>query len=207
MEISKQMISQAVQQSKLSFGNASIKTLQDSQLDLRASDVEIQKTANLSLTSSSSEIDIKEAFSIKVDSRNDKIEIDKLQVIQGKGVFSKFRLGEVESLIDLDLSYGEVRIDHVRSKFSKVEIESRSADINLVISDRSSFKAHWIARDDNFSLDRIFDGFSRTSHENRKGFTVISGNYGVGDASVVTIKAQGGDVSIKLLEETLSTLK
>lgn len=192
---------------ELSFGNASIKNLQDAELEVRASEVEILKTANLSLTSSSSEIEIKEAFSVKIDSRNDKIEIDKLQVIQGKGVFSKIRLGEVESLIDLDLSYGDVRTDLVRSKFSKVEIESRSADINLVISDRSSFKAYWVAREDNFSLDQMFNSFNRASHDDRKGYAVISGNYGVGEASEVTIKAQGGDVSVKLSEETLSTLK
>ncbi len=191
----------------LSFGNLSVKNLQDSDLDVRASEVEIQKTANLSLRSSSSEIEIKEAFSVKVDSRNDKIDIDKLQVIQGKGVFSKIRLGEVESLIDLDLSYGDIRTDLVRSKFSKVEIESRSADINLVISDRSSFKAYWVVREDNLSRDQVFKDFSAKPHDDRKGYSVITGSYGSGEASEITIKAQGGDVSVKLSEETFSTLK
>ena len=192
---------------ELSFGNASIKNLQDGELKLRASDVEIQKTANLSLVSSSSEIEINEAFSVKVDSRNDKIEIDKLQVMQGKGVFTKMKLGDVESLIDLELSYGEIRTGLVMSKFSKVEIESRSTDIDLVISDRSSFRALWVARDGNLKLDQVFTDFKKAPHDDKKGFIVITGDYGTGSASEVTIKAQGGDVSIQLSEETLSTLK
>ena len=115
----------------LSFGDASINNLQDAELKVRASEVEIDRTANLSLFSSSSDVEIKEAFSVKIDSRNDKIEIDNLQVIQGNGVFSKLRLGRVESLIDLDLSYGDIRTDLVMSKFSKIDIDSRSTDIDL----------------------------------------------------------------------------
>ncbi len=192
---------------ELSFGNASIKNPQDGELKMRASEVEIDKSANLSLTSSSSEIEIEEAFSVKIDSRNDKLEIDNIQVIQGKGVFSKIRLGKVESLIDLELSYGDVLADLIMSKYSKVEIEGRSTDIKLALSDRSSFNALLVARDDNFNLDEAMDGFERNDHENRKGFTVVSGKYGTGSPSELTVKAQGGEVTVQLTEENLSTLK
>lgn len=192
----------------LSFGNASFRNLQDAELKLRAAEVEIKKTANLTLICNSSKVNVEEAFSMKVDSRNDRIEIGRIQVIQGKGVFSKFRLGDVESLIDLDLSYGDVRANLIRSKFSKVEIESRSTDIELFVSDKSSFRALWIARDDNFDLDQVFSIFSKTPHEDRKGYVVVAGNYGqANSAGEITVKAQGGDVSIKLIEEALSTLK
>ena len=192
---------------ELSFGNASIKNLQDAELTLRASEVEIEKTANLNLVSSSSKIEIGEAFSLKVDSRNDKLEIGNVQVIQGKGVFSKIRLGTVESLIDLDLSYGDLVSEMILSKFSKVEVEGRSTDIEITVSDRSSFRALLIARDDNFELDEPLSAFARSKHDNRKGYTVVTGDYGAGNPSELTIKAQGGDVSVQMREENLSTLK
>ncbi|CAK9067386.1 Uncharacterized protein SCF082_LOCUS34117, partial [Durusdinium trenchii] len=173
----------------------------DAELNVRASELEIGETANLSLTSSSSEIDIKDAFSVKIDSRNDKLEIENIQVIQGKGVFSQISLGRVESLIDLDLSYGDIQTGVVLSKFSKVDVEGRSTDINLVLSEKSSFKATLVAKEDNFNLDQSLKAFSKNDHGDKKGYAVITGNYGSGNASELTVEAQGGVTFKKFIYE------
>ena len=193
----------------LSFGKAYLKNIQDADLEIRAAELEIRKTANLNLTSSSSEINIGEAFSVKVDSRNDLINIGRVQVIQGSGVFSKINLGEAESFIDLGLSYGELNAQQVDSKFSKILIEGRSADIDLQIDAQAVFKAQFIAKDDGFSLDNRFDKFDRRQLSEKKGFSVVTGNYGNVTTlpSELTIKAQGGTLSVHLSEVPISTKK
>ncbi|MEQ9423366.1 MAG: hypothetical protein RJQ09_03030 [Cyclobacteriaceae bacterium] len=196
-------------QIEIGFGKGYFKNLQDADLTSRASELEIGQTANLSLTSSSSEVSIKEAFSVKLDSRNDDIRINKIQVLQGKGVFTDLNLGEIETLLDLDLSYGSMMTGVILSKFSKIKVDGKSTDINLYISDRSSFRGTLIAKNEDLSLDRTFSKFLNSEHIDRKGTSVVTGSYGKNGnpTSEVIVDAHGGSLTVRLVEETLSTLK
>jgi len=123
--------------------------------------------------------------------------------------FSKIYLGEVESLIDLELSYGELNAQFIAAKFSRVIVEGRSTDIDLTISAQSTFSALLIARDNDFHLDHRMEKFERREHEERKGYSIVSGNYGRAKtpASDLTVKVQGGMLEIQLLEATISSTK
>ncbi len=125
----------------LSFGSGNMKEIRNGYLKLKGADVAIDKASRLSVQSSSSELTLGEISVLKLNSRNDKIKVQQVMAVSGSGDFTDVSFQAVISSLDLDLDYGEIFVDRVETDFDAISINSKSADISLILNPQSYFMA------------------------------------------------------------------
>ncbi|SMD35475.1 hypothetical protein SAMN04488029_2536 [Reichenbachiella faecimaris] len=187
----------------LSFCKARIKKLDKAFLELKGAELYLRDGGDLVLTSSSSTFEVKTVQSLKVDSRNDKIHLEKATAVRGYSSFSNILIDSMLDRIDMELNYGDLLVHSVNSNFNLVNLKSKTADVNISLDMGSYFSATLTGRDDRMYLTSNFMGMNKTrSSENDKIIT-LTGVVGMikPKQSQVTIEGESGEVTV-YLEET-----
>ncbi len=132
----------------LSFSKSTIKGIEKGIVKLKGAEVDIEEAQKLTLQSSSSEITLGTIGYLKVGSRNDQFRVDNVARITGTGDFSDFQINNLMSSLDLNLEYGEFFLERVDSDFKNITIKSKSADMSMILSPKSYFKANISGHED-----------------------------------------------------------
>ncbi|MEP2024416.1 MAG: hypothetical protein ABJH98_18160 [Reichenbachiella sp.] len=187
----------------LSFCKARIKKLDKAFLELKGAELVLRKGGDLVLTSSSSTFDVKEVQSLKVDSRNDKIHLEKATAVRGYSSFSNILIDSMLDRIDMELNYGDLLIHSINSNFNLVNLKGKTADINLSLDMGSYFAATLTGREDRMYLTSNFMGMNKTRSSENDKIIILTGSVGMikSKQSQVNIEGESGEITI-YLEET-----
>ncbi|NMC37255.1 MAG: hypothetical protein GYA41_02895 [Bacteroidales bacterium] len=126
-------------QIRLNFCDASINRLSDGYIDASFSEVIIEESEDLSLTSLSSRYDLGKSARIDVKSRRDKFFIGTTGSVRGDSYFTDFRLDELGKEINLLAKYGRIDADLVNKNFEMININSSYTDIYLTFEPSASY--------------------------------------------------------------------
>jgi len=184
----------------LSFVNALIKEVKNGEVKLNASELEIELAHLLELQSNSSEINIEQANRLRIDSRGDrKMEIHEVGILRGKSSFTRIEVDELVEEVDLNMSFGDIRIRNVKSNFSQLIIDGKSADIRVSFDPKAYFNLDLFAKEEKLTMEYIDEKSVETSHPEDK-FVLIRGLVGSEKPypGVVKINAQNGEVRIEI---------
>lgn len=186
-----------------SFGKVRIKKLEKAFIELKGADFDLREGGDIDLTSSSSTFDVRAVKSLKVDSRNDKIYLEKVTAVRGYSSFSNVLIDSMLDRIDMELNYGDVRINSINSNFNLVNLKSRTADVNISLDMGAYFLATLKGREDRMFLTRNFMGMEKVRNDENEKIITLSGEVGMIKAkrSQVNIEGESGEVII-YLEET-----
>ncbi|MEO9803177.1 MAG: hypothetical protein ABJF04_08025 [Reichenbachiella sp.] len=186
-----------------SFGKVRIKKLEKAFIELKGADFDLREGGDIDLTSSSSTFDVRAVKSLKVDSRNDKIYLEKVTAVRGYSSFSNVLIDSMLDRIDMELNYGDIRINSINSNFNLVNLKSRTADVNISLDMGAYFLATLKGREDRMFLTRNFMGMEKVRNDENEKIITLSGEVGMIKAkrSQVNIEGESGEV-IVYLEET-----
>lgn len=123
----------------LNFADATINKISTGRLDCNYSDLYIREAGSLKIQSKSSTFEMLEVKEMDVDSRRDKFRVRLADLVEADGSFSNFRFNELTDRLTLRADYGVLDIEKTAPDFSNIYIESKSTDINLYFNPESNF--------------------------------------------------------------------
>jgi hypothetical protein len=115
----------------LSFGKALMRSFEQGSFTLKYASLSLQQAGEVSLHGTTAEVNIDSAGHIRLDSRNDNLELGKVNKLSGKSYFTQMNIGELSQEANLDMQLGEFRLGRLRPSFTMVELKSRQTSIRL----------------------------------------------------------------------------
>jgi len=116
---------------KLSFANGMIKSLGSVTMKLSYSDMVLEEVSQLELDSKSSKLNVDSVNVLKINSRRDKLYFKHVEYFNGKSNFTQVWIYDFLRESDVYMNYGELTIEHVLPRFSRIYVESKYTDISL----------------------------------------------------------------------------
>ncbi len=123
----------------LVFCDATINTLKSGKIDASFSEITIGESNDLSINSISSRFDIKNAGTIRLESRRDKIFVGNIETMQGSSYFTDYNVTNLKKELNLSTRYGNLTADLIEKGFETVSINSGYTDISLGFEQGSSY--------------------------------------------------------------------
>ena len=123
----------------VSFGNATINSIESGKLNLSYSELELGNAVNLNIESKSSTLNIDKAVTLNISSKRDKYYINQIGVLSGKTSFSYLTLKSFNSDLTLSTDYGEVNLESISSEFKLIDLTSSYTDILMRIPAKASY--------------------------------------------------------------------
>ncbi|HKK43198.1 MAG TPA: hypothetical protein VJ963_12365 [Bacteroidales bacterium] len=180
------------------FCNATINSVQSGKINANFSDITIGETGDIFINSISSRFDIKNAGSVKVDSRKDKLYLGKTDKLTGTSYFTDYNVQSLSGAIDLSTKYGSINTDLVEKNFESVDITSNYTDVNLAFDKVSSYSLE-IRQTNSFVVlpDKIAKTEKKSLNDDRKEY-IIYGTVGSNPGNrKVRIDATRGNIYLK----------
>ncbi|MCV9388686.1 DUF4097 family beta strand repeat-containing protein [Reichenbachiella ulvae] len=190
----------------LSFGKANIRSIQQGFMVLRSADLVLEKVEDLDLESTSSEIHIQNSGSLKMESRNDKIIVNQVQMFRGDASFSDVKMEQLDGFISFKLNYGEIIISKIKSNFSNVDIYSESGDINLTFDQGANMQISLYGRQEQLYLSKNLLKLDRTVIDEKDKVVTLKGKIGNQNVkqSTVNVHSETGDVFVYVIDPKLN---
>lgn len=183
------------------YGDVRIKELNEGTLTLRGVEGDISKLGEVQLKSSSSSLTIKEADRVTLDSRSDqRLAFGQVNHLKGDGMFSKIEIQELQKTLDMDMTYGEVRVASIPFSFSKIDVESKYTDISLDFHPSTYLEVDITAREESLFLPNDNAHIEKRYTDDKQKYVRVTGKIGNKNnyPGYVYINSSGGDVSLSL---------
>lgn len=123
----------------IASGDGMVNKMDKGKVTVAYSDFQIRDCGDIEFDTRSSRIEIRKAKSLKVYSRRDKYFVDAAGLLIGDGNFTTIELGELNKELNVDLKYGEVRVERIAKDFSLINILSAYTDISLYFKTDASY--------------------------------------------------------------------
>jgi hypothetical protein len=123
----------------LTFCKANVRSIKEGKIVLSFSELRTKETENIRLTSVSSKMWADRCDKIDVDSKRDDLSLGDISVITGTAYFSDIRLDILFEEMSLLMKYGNLSCEDVDDRFSLIDIKSSYTDVDLVMSEKSSY--------------------------------------------------------------------
>jgi hypothetical protein len=124
---------------QLGFADAMIKSLGSSTIKLSYSDVTLGDAGQIDLESKSSRLNADSVNVVKINSRRDKLQFQRVEYLFGNGNFSQVWISDFLKESDVYMKYGKLTIENVTPRFSKIYVESYYTDVALQFHRGSTF--------------------------------------------------------------------
>lgn len=144
---------------EINFGGGYASDIRDGKLSLSYSDFQVKNAGLLFLSSRSSKAAIDNVQSLRLDSRRDKIRLNKLSDISGSTYFTELWADEVMNEANLNMKYGKLNFDRINRSFSLIRLASEYTDIDLFFENEASY---------NLDITYPNDAFVRIPRDNGK---------------------------------------
>ena len=132
-----------------------------------------------------------------------------MQQLSGTGDFTDVFVSNVEKQLELNLEYGELFVERVGEDFNHITLNSKSADISLVLSPKSYFTANISGSEDRMIIPNNMLSLGKKDNSGTDYDFTLSGSVGYTKDHVgkVNIKAVSADLIISIKETAVFTKK
>ena len=181
----------------LSFADANINNLPNASIISNYSDISLKNAGTVKLETKSSTIEIQNSDNLIIDSRRDKYRIRLAGKIEAAGNFSNFMVNELKEKANFKMSFGNLDIEKVLSSFNSIYIESRSTDVNLYFDPEAKFNFEITETKTDLNLGRELKVEGKEVLDSKAGKIRHSGYFGkkMKDDQLI-INAVGGETNV-----------
>jgi hypothetical protein len=123
----------------LVFCDATVNKLIKGRLNTSFSEVEIDESRDLTITSVSSKFYLKNTVTINTESRRDEFFVGSISSLRGNAYFSDFRIEEVQKEINMVTKYGDLDAKFIGKGIEMVTLNSGYTDISLAFDKSVSY--------------------------------------------------------------------
>ncbi|WP_026473081.1 DUF4097 family beta strand repeat-containing protein [Alkaliflexus imshenetskii] len=125
----------------LAFGDVRLRNIREADISLNFVNFRCGETGTLRIDSRSSELEIGLVSNLEINSRRDRIQINKADVINGETYFSNLLLSQVNRTVELKLTFGELRRLVLANQFERCIIISQTCDVNIELTSPANYNA------------------------------------------------------------------
>lgn len=122
----------------IAFGNAIIQQIDEGVVELNYAELELISADKLRLTGKASTIHIQKARHLSLNSRRDKIMIDRIESLSGETSFSRLELGQLQSDMLLQSSYGNINLQEIHKDMQLLQLNASYTTIQLFLTKEQS---------------------------------------------------------------------
>ena len=124
---------------KIDFGSVNLKKTGDCKITAGYARFEINQAGKMRLDCKSSTFDFEVIETLEINSRRDKINVEKVKSIRGELSFSELRIENISSAAIINSEYGEIDLRSVEKSFGQINLTAKYTDISLNFDKESSF--------------------------------------------------------------------
>lgn len=181
---------------KVSFSDGEIQGMTLGELEIKYSDVEIEKIGKIRLDQGFSDVKIETATTIDLTSKYGELEIGSVQGVRGYVGYSDFSIDRLETELDLETAYaGDFQVNEISRNFSKINIDGKFGDFNLIFEEGVNFDFKVQLSFSDFSYSGLPLEFNKKIKESFKA--TYEGLLGKGSGGVVDVNSSYGDVRFR----------
>lgn len=185
----------------MSYGNARIHSVNESTIDLKGAELDLDAAEKLTLTSSTSTIQIRAVDFADLNSTNDKITIESVREMSGMVNFTTLQIYYLAETCRLNQSYGEVTIKNTAPDFRDIRLYGKSTDYLITFQKHTSFDIRINTRDDKLQLPDFPGKVQKRYLDDKSKFIEVTGYVGTANnGRNVSIDAQSGMVKLVFID-------
>lgn len=158
---------------EVSFGSGSVTSLEEGDVVVKYSKLDIDQAGRLDLRQGFSTIEIGEIRDLDLESKYGKVEIEKAETIDADAQFTTFQIEELTGSLELDGSYlSNFRIDKLAKSFSTIEIDGKFGSYTIGLEDglKANINAEFSFADLRYDSDLAVDFHYQVKESNRKTY-------------------------------------
>lgn len=110
------------------------------QVNMRYSDLEVERCRALVVTSSYSKLKVERASSIVAESRYGEFNLGNITNFVAESAYTNFTIKRISSILDVESRYGNVRVENVPAGFSKVRFVGNYGNMRAGIDPDASYR-------------------------------------------------------------------
>jgi hypothetical protein len=184
---------------KLAFASGSnrIKKMQNAEIDIKYSNLEMEECNDLELNDQFSKVNIGKVQELSLNSRYSDLTVGEAEIVHGEMKFSGLKLEQLNQQMNISVSYGkQFIIESINPTFKIIELDAQftGVDLNLNPQIQAGFTADLKFGDLDYPKDKI--NMSYISKENTtNNYKGVIGNKN-NPKSEIRIKASYGSVDL-----------
>ena len=181
----------------IGFSGVTLNAIRQGKLVFKGVNAEIQEAGTIDINSSGSEWRVFEAENMRLNSRSDRnIRVDKVREIGGTVLFSSLYLGAVNKSADLEMNFGDLKIEALNESFESVYLDLKSTDSDIHFKKGAMVDADIEVRMDKLHAPAEIVDFEKRVLDEKKNLVKLTGVFGKGKdkASKLRIISPGGEV-------------
>lgn len=124
----------------IGYGNATIDEVKWFKADIQYGKLNIDKAKAIVIVSKYSKIMIDQVSSVVSESKGDTYSIGTISNFVGEGGYTTYRFDELTKKLDLNVKYGDVKIDRVPTNFESIKFTGGYTSIYAAIDPSASYK-------------------------------------------------------------------
>ncbi len=124
---------------RLTSGDGVINHIEEGRLYISYSDILIKNAGRITMESRSSRVSLEQVSYCKLQSKRDKIFINKINELYGDGYFSVYQVSQADREINYSMKYGYFTVEYINKNFSFINLNSEYTDMDLFFEKGSSY--------------------------------------------------------------------
>ncbi|WP_258097931.1 hypothetical protein [Marinoscillum pacificum] len=182
---------------ELSFGKGTVGALTNAEMEVKYSDLDVQKVVNLEMEQQFSNVTIGSVGTIEVESKYGELVIGEVDVVEADAQFSGFSIEKLNKQMYLEASYiSDFEIEELNKDFSKIEIYGKFSNYTLRLQDGTNAELEGEFSFSNMSVsnDQV-DIYRKVKDANKSEYKA---RIGKGDSGKrIIVKSSYGDLKVK----------
>jgi len=124
----------------MSYGKANIKEIKKGNLDLKFTDLKLDKAGKINVSASSGEVEIEEVSQLNLTVKHGSAELEEVDVLSITSTLSEIDIEKLNVSLSGSMKYGEFTIDEVGTDFTSIDVASTLASIDLGFNSQIAFE-------------------------------------------------------------------
>ncbi len=185
----------------LSFGNADIKSVDEADLTLKATESEFGIIGDATIHSSSSEIFIEEIQNLRIDSRSDRrLFVKNAHSIRGSASFSKIQVDSFKEDLKLELNYGSFNLNKLEPGFSRIDLRGKTTEITLDFTHGNYLDFEYIGKENKLFISQGGNNLETEYIDASEKKVRVNGLLGTKNQNPakVIVRTESGEVNVKI---------
>lgn len=124
----------------MSNGELSLGSTKDIQLDTKYSELSADRAGLVCITSKYDHFDIGSLTELRLQTKYSSMKVKQARSVYITGQYTDVAAGVISDIIDVDMSYGDLKVGSVGKTFSSVNINAKYTDVEVVTERGSAFR-------------------------------------------------------------------
>ncbi len=182
---------------RLEFGNANIRHIENALIDLNYAGLELTQAEELNLSGRSSNINIQEVSHLQINSRRDRVFVNKATSITGESAFSRSNFNSVTKKIMLNGNYGTIQVSDISNDFQYMQLNTSYTVIQLHLhTDMPTNIEVNYSKKTKLIMPAELNIIEHIELEADGEAGILKGNFGKSQGSSLKFTMTGGEISI-----------